>query len=151
MLPVSTNPTQRFSNRVRDYGRYRPSYPDALIQTLVTEAALLPTGIVADIGAGTGLSSEGFLRYGCTVTRIDGSILQAFFGGSYQVWGFENEQVFDYEGLKGRLLSCSYAPAAGHPDHVPMLRQLERLFTTHQQDGRVRFLYHTDLYFGHLT
>lgn len=59
-----------------------------------------------------------------------------------------SEQVFDFEGLKGRLLSSSYAPNAGHPGHAPMLAALERLFREHQQDGRVRFEYDTQIYWG---
>jgi hypothetical protein len=59
-----------------------------------------------------------------------------------------NEQVFDFQGLKGRLLSSSYAPNAGHPGHAPMLDALERLFRAHQQDGRIRFEYDTQVYWG---
>ena len=59
-----------------------------------------------------------------------------------------NEQVFDLEGLTGRLLSSSYAPAEGHPGHAPMMQALERLFRTHAQDGRVRFEYDTQIYWG---
>jgi SAM-dependent methyltransferase len=59
-----------------------------------------------------------------------------------------NEQVFDYEGLKGRLLSSSYAPNEGHPGHAPMLEALERLFRDHAENGRVRFEYDTQIYWG---
>lgn len=60
-----------------------------------------------------------------------------------------SEQVFDWEGLKGRLLSSSYAPAEGHPGHAPMLDALERLFHDHARDGHVRFEYDTQIYWGH--
>jgi hypothetical protein len=56
--------------------------------------------------------------------------------------------VFDWVGLKGRLLSSSYAPNAGHPGHQPMLDALDRLFREHQRDGRVRFEYDTQIYWG---
>ena len=59
-----------------------------------------------------------------------------------------SEQVFDWEGLRGRLLSSSYAPNEGHPGHAPMLQALERIFREHQQDGRVVFEYDTKIYFG---
>jgi SAM-dependent methyltransferase len=59
-----------------------------------------------------------------------------------------NEQVFDWEGLKGRLLSSSYAPNEGHPGHAPMLEALERLFRKHAHDGNVRFEYDTQVYWG---
>ncbi|HEX6040263.1 class I SAM-dependent methyltransferase [Longimicrobium sp.] len=59
-----------------------------------------------------------------------------------------SEQVFDYEGLKGRLLSSSYAPNEGHPGHKPMLEALERLFREHAENGNVRFEYDTQIYWG---
>jgi len=60
-------------------------------------------------------------------------------------------QMFDLEGLRGRLLSSSYAPAAGTPGHAPMLAALERLFDTHQRDGRVAFEYDTRAFVGRLS
>ncbi len=61
---------------------------------------------------------------------------------------FANEQEFDFAGLRGRLLSSSYSPPQGHPQHEPMLAELEKLFHTHAQDGRVRFKYLTHVYYG---
>ena len=62
----------------------------------------------------------------------------------------EYEQVFDFEGLKGRLLSVSYAPEPGHPNHEPMIAELKRIFDRYQSDGRVRFEYETRVYSGQL-
>jgi ubiquinone/menaquinone biosynthesis C-methylase UbiE len=63
---------------------------------------------------------------------------------------FENFQYFDFEGIKGRLLSSSYSPEAGHPNHDPMLKKLESLFQQYQVDGQVIFEYDTQLYYGQL-
>ena len=63
---------------------------------------------------------------------------------------FPNRQVFDYEALEGRLLSSSYAPAAGHPRHAPMLAALRALFERHNERGAVAFAYDTLVYFGRL-
>ena len=77
--------------------------------------------------------------------------MQKFFGPSrFEGRFFPNEQVFDFEGLRGRLLSSSYAPPAGHPNHEPMLAELKRLFDAHQQGGRVRIEYKTHMYYGQL-
>ena len=77
--------------------------------------------------------------------------MQNFFGPSRFEGRFSpNEQVFDFEGLRGRLLSSSYAPPAGHPNHEPMLAELRRLFEAHQQGGRMRIEYKTHMYFGQL-
>lgn len=248
--------TTRFSNRVADYVRYRPSYPEDLINTLATEAGLQSDSIVADVGSGTGISANLFLRFGCTVygiepnadmraaaearfqnqprfhsrnataestslfassvdlvaagqafhwfdlpktrtesvrilrpggyvalfwnsrrtdstpflkayeqllhefatdyeqinhTNIDTAVLSQFFGDSpFETRSFPNSQEFNYEGLQGRLLSSSYAPAAGHPRHEPMLLALQQLFREHESHGQVRFDYDTELYFGQL-
>jgi SAM-dependent methyltransferase len=78
--------------------------------------------------------------------------LDAFFGvGASNLRMFANEQIFDFPGLRGRLLSSSYAPPEGHPGHAPMLRELREIFERHSRDGRVAFEYNTKMYFGHLT
>ena len=59
-----------------------------------------------------------------------------------------NHQIFDWQGLCGRLLSSSYAPKEGHPNFAPMMAELQRLFSANQQDGRVRMDYFTRVYFG---
>jgi hypothetical protein len=63
---------------------------------------------------------------------------------------FEMRQEFDYAGLEGRLLSSSYAPGPGHPQHAPMLRELHRIFDAHALDGHIGIEYHTRLYYGRL-
>jgi SAM-dependent methyltransferase len=61
-----------------------------------------------------------------------------------------NRQEFGFDGLKGRLLSSSYAPPAGHPRHEPMLAQLREIFDRHQVDGRAAFDYDVQAYWGRL-
>ncbi|MBI3645923.1 MAG: class I SAM-dependent methyltransferase [Acidobacteriales bacterium] len=63
---------------------------------------------------------------------------------------FDLRQQFDYEGAAGRLLSSSYAPLAGHPNHQPMMQDLQRIFRTHAQQGVVEFEYNTRVYYGKL-
>jgi SAM-dependent methyltransferase len=249
----SGDSTTRFSNRVADYIRYRPAYPDALLTVLQREIGLSQASIIADIGSGTGISSELLLRIGCTVfavepnaemrraaearlgneprfrsvaaraeatTLADRSVdavtagqafhwfaarearaefirilrpdgmaavfwntrraegspflsayerllrqfatdylqinhrnvsaqnLRAFFGGGYEVRVFPNVQIFDFDGLRGRLLSSSYAPGPQHPDHARMLAALRQLFDAHHEHGCVRMEYDTELFFG---
>ena len=48
-------PTERFSNRVDDYVKYRPSYPEAVIDTLIERCGLSFDSAVADVGSGTGI------------------------------------------------------------------------------------------------
>jgi SAM-dependent methyltransferase len=251
-----TDAKQRFSNRVADYVRYRPSYPPAVLDLLRAECSLSSGHTIADIGSGTGFLSEVFLKNGNRVygvepnaemrqageeylasydgfssiagsaesTTLDDASVdfvtagQAFhwfeqtatrrefarilkpggwvvvlwnerltdttpflrgyedlirkFGTDYsrvnesypreeqmrdffQHNGYRQErlpnfQVFDFEGLAGRVRSSSYMPSQGHPNFAPMMAELNRVFRAHQQGGSVRIEYLTRLYFGHL-
>ena len=61
----------RFSNRVESYARYRPRYPDAVITFLADTCGLSPSAVVADVGAGTGILTELFLRNGNVVLAVE--------------------------------------------------------------------------------
>ena len=251
MIPDSTT---RFSSRVQDYIKYRPTYPAELLKVLAEHCGLTPDSTIADLGSGTGILSEMFLKNGNRVfgvepnaeMRIAGEKLlagypgfvsvaataeattlpdtsidiitagQAFhwfdrsearkefarilkgegwvvlvwndrrldstrflreyeallqeYGTDYlavrhqdldlrQVRNFigsdsaemavlDNTQHLDWEGLRGRLLSSSYTPEAGHPAHAPMLAALEKIFGRGQVDGRVAFEYETKIYYA---
>lgn len=248
-------PTERFSSRVEDYIRYRPGYPEGIVDLLRGACGLTLTSVIADLGSGTGKLAELFLRQSNAVygvepnremreagerllaaysgftsidapaeattlpdqsvdfitagqafhwfdqarariefarilrpggwvvlvwneRRSDSLFLQAYedllrtYATDYeqvshrnvdetkirQVLGldpfltarFDNAQVFDFYGLKGRLLSSSYAPEPGDPIHEPMLTALAALFASFQVDGQVRFDYETRVYFGRI-
>ena len=251
------DPTQRFSTRVENYLRYRPSYPWQVLDVLRHECGLAPDSIVADIGSGTGILTELFLRNGNTVYAVEpnremreaaerllshyerfhsidgtaedtglpyrsvqlvtagqafhwfdsdkarvefarilerggwavlvwndrrtdstpflreyqqllhdhapeygkvthkqlgGEEFARFFGpGGYRTAIFPNHQRFDFDGLRGRLLSSSYAPEPGRPGHDAMMARLREIFDAHQRDGRVTFEYDTQVFFGRLT
>jgi SAM-dependent methyltransferase len=247
---------QRFSNRVADYVRYRPSYPAALIDVLEKECGLRQEHVIADIGSGTGLLSilflengnrvwgvepnaemrhageqilrtfqefvsiagsaeattlkdasvdfvtagqafhwfepdaarrefrrilrphgwvvivwndrrmeekqltceyEGLLeRFGIDYKRVKDAYpetrhIKDFFGtGHFFSRDLPHKQVLDWEGLQGRLRSSSFAPTEGHVNYEPMMKELERIFRAHEQQGRVRLEYWTRLYCGQL-
>ena len=255
-MKLATDSTQRFSNRVEDYVRYRPGYPREIVGVLREECGLKPESVVVDVGSGTGLLTQLFLENGNVVHGIEPNAAmreageqflekyhhfssvaataeattlpdasadfivtgQAFHwfdakltrdefsrllkpdGWVAIIWNerkkdatalqrdyesllqnhsadykqvasrypergqmeeffgkeglrhktFANEQRFDFAGLRGRLLSSSYSPPAGHPEHEPMLAELQRLFDTHQESGFVRFEYETHIYYGRL-
>jgi len=83
--------------------------------------------------------------------NIDSVMLSKFFGAEPKVKKFPYAQQFDFEGLKGRLLSSSYAPGQGQPKHEAMVAQLRQIFDVHQQGGRVVFDYDTLVYWGQLS
>lgn len=66
-----SDPTTRFSDRVADYMVSRPGYPGGLIALLTRETGLAPDWIVADLGAGTGLSAVPFLEHGNRVIGVE--------------------------------------------------------------------------------
>lgn len=65
------NPTERFSDRVRDYVRYRPSYPPEVIDLLQRECGLQAGTPVADVGAGTGIFTRHLLDAGAIVYAVE--------------------------------------------------------------------------------
>ncbi len=245
---------ERFSSRVDNYEKYRPSYPAQAVDYIISRGGLKEDSPVADIGAGTGifsglllerqlrvmavepnpdmakaawaklgpderfglmlspaedtgmaaasveaivsaqafhwfdqaaaqvefrriLKTEGrafliwnsrvltgtpFLeryeallhKYGTDYASVNHrnvspEALQAFFReGTLELQTFPNRQIFDYDGVKGRLMSSSYAPAEGQPGHEEMLDELRQIFDETQQDGTVSFDYETEVYSG---
>ncbi|WP_146849313.1 class I SAM-dependent methyltransferase [Brevifollis gellanilyticus] len=251
---TSLAPTQRFSDRVENYVRFRPGYPQEIVTLLRENYGLTGDAVIADLGSGTGISTALFLEAGCTVhavepnremreaaerllhhhakfhsvagsaeattlpdhcadfvvaaqafhwfdakavrqecdrilkpggwvvliwnerqldatpflrayetlllqfssdyatvrhENIDTTKLAQFFKGPHVTHTFANAQHFDFAGLKGRLLSSSYAPAAGDLRHEPMLAELQQIFDDHHEDGRVTFSYDTKVHVGH--
>lgn len=250
-------PTERFSDRVDNYIKYRPGYPRAIAPFLAETCGLKSTSIIADVGSGTGILTKLFLDNGnvvfgvepntemrtaaerllgnypafksipgqaenttlspCSIDFIvagqafhwfepsqtrtefarilhpagwivliwnkwqtDSSpFLQAYeqvlktyskdyevvnhtnvgektIGDFYQpepfqVASFDNFQEFDFNGLKGRLLSCSYAPNEEQPEYLPMMKALKGIFEQFESNGKVRFEYSTKVYYGHIS
>ncbi len=62
---------QRFSNRVKDYVKFRPGYPPELMAFLSEELGLDDRSVVADVGSGTGILTSALLTAGCTVYAIE--------------------------------------------------------------------------------
>jgi SAM-dependent methyltransferase len=122
---------------------------------------LRPGGVVALVWNDRSIDATTFLaayedllrRYGTDYaqvnhTRIDRAALEAFFGGPFSSHAFANAQVMDFAGLRGRLLSSSYAPGPGHHHHDAMMAQLADIFHTHQREGLVTIEYTARLYVG---
>lgn len=70
-MTEKNNGIQRFSNRVENYIKYRPSYPSEIISFLKHEINLSSDQIIADIGSGTGISSVNFLKNNNKVIGIE--------------------------------------------------------------------------------
>jgi SAM-dependent methyltransferase len=85
-----------------------------------------------------------------TASRANEATMREFFGGAMECATFPNQQDLDFEGLRGRLMSSSYAPEPKHPGHAPIMAALRRVFDTHAREGRVVLPYQTLVYFGPL-
>jgi SAM-dependent methyltransferase len=71
-LPLHTlNPLGRFSDRAADYARYRPSYPEGAIAAMLADLGDPRSLVVADIGAGTGISSRLLADLGSRVMALE--------------------------------------------------------------------------------
>ena len=96
------------------------------------------------------------LRHGTDYAKVrdetmSEDALTRFFGGPFVTGIFPNGQTFDFDGLRGRLLSASYVPGEGDPRHVPMIDELRRIFDEHEELGRVRIDYQTLVYCGRVA
>ena len=99
---------------------------------------------------------ELLLRYGTDykeVNReIEGCDIETFFSPQKcRQARFDFKQVFDFEGLKGRLLSASYAPEQTDPRFDQMIDELQAVFEANKKDGTVDFDYETEVYYGQLV
>src|SRR5215472_11019517 len=65
------DPTQRFSSRVENYTKYRPSYPQQVLQLLSNECGLTADSVIADVGSGTGIMTRLFLENGNQVFAVE--------------------------------------------------------------------------------
>jgi len=80
--------------------------------------------------------------------RAEEGGIHRFFGHAPELAVFPNQQIFDFEGLAGRVESSSYAPPSDRPEHEPLMTGLRQVFARHQQQGKVVFPYRTLVYFG---
>jgi SAM-dependent methyltransferase len=81
--------------------------------------------------------------------NIDGSKLTPFFRNSEMRVAFvPNVQPMNYEELEGRLLSSSYTPQARDSGYDDMVAALKKVFAETSVDGKVKFVYETQIYYG---
>jgi SAM-dependent methyltransferase len=96
------------------------------------------------------------VKFGTDYTKVrdaypEKSAMDQFFsGGAVSMRSLPNEQVFDLEGLIGRVRSSSYAPQEGHANYEPMMAAILELFRANEKEGHVRMEYSTHVYYGRL-
>lgn len=70
-MPLSRDPTGRFSDRVSDYLLGRPGYPPELLDLLHDHCGLGPESVVADVGSGTGILTALLLERAARVYAVE--------------------------------------------------------------------------------
>jgi len=86
-----------------------------------------------------------------TAETADEKIRTFFAPQEVKLQRFDNAQTFDYDGLKGRLLSASHSPKPEQPEYEAMLHELEALFETYQKDNQVTLAYDCMVHYGQLA
>ena len=88
------NTVERFSNRVENYVKYRPNYPKEVLDLFAAEMNLRADSIVADIGAGTGISAKLFLENGNPVFGVEPNAVMREAAKNY-LQNFPNFKIID--------------------------------------------------------
>src|ERR1700740_2148244 len=92
-----TNAENRFSDRVQNYIKYRPTYPQAVIDCLLNEKYIQPGATIADVGSGTGISAQFFLQNNFKVIAVEPNEAMRHAG----------EELLKEEIIKGNLISLN--------------------------------------------
>jgi len=249
------NNTERFSDRVDNYQKFRPSYTDETINYIIGNFGLSKDSVIADIGSGTGIFTEkllanfkfvyavepnqemriaaykrlsSFKSYksingtsevttlnakslnGITVAQafhwfniektreefrrvlkdeafvfliwnnrisntpflrayeeilvdkipeytvvnhknISEDIIKSFLIRDYSKVVFQNNQVFDLEGVLGRLSSSSYTPKENTKEYGIIKELIVKAFEQYSENGAISFNYNTEIYSGKIT
>lgn len=82
--------------------------------------------------------------------NITKETLRDFFQTEFEEAVFSNSQTVDFDGLRGRMLSSSYIPSEDCPRFSEMIKNLESLFATHAENGKIQILYDTKIFYGQI-
>lgn len=71
MTELSREPVARFSDRAKDYAKYRPHYSHDVVHAVQEACGLAPQHLLIDVGCGPGLLAEIFLDNGNRVIGVE--------------------------------------------------------------------------------
>jgi SAM-dependent methyltransferase len=116
-----------FTQQARFYATARPDYPDALIDALLAQIGTPPPARVADVGAGTGISSRLLARHGLEVVAIEpnAAMRAAAAPAAGVTW---QDGSFEATGLPGASVDWAVAAQAFHwADPARALPEMRRI------------------------
>lgn len=79
--------------------------------------------------------------------HIDRDSLKGFFQKDFRTRVFPNSQVFDFDGVLGRVLSSSYMPNSDDPRFPQMKNELQTIVAKHAENGKIELLYDTAVHY----
>jgi SAM-dependent methyltransferase len=65
------NPADRFTGLAEQYAKFRPSYPDAALDFIISHCDFGPRSLLVDVGCGTGISTRLFAERGIPLLGIE--------------------------------------------------------------------------------
>jgi SAM-dependent methyltransferase len=74
--------------------------------------------------------------------------LTNFFQGNYGSTIFQNDKIYDFDMLKGRMSSSSYIPSKDDPVYPQMVEELRQIFAKHAVADRIEVQYDTSVYYS---
>jgi len=80
--------------------------------------------------------------------NLTDDVLAPCFAGGFAKRTFPNFQELDFQGVMGRLMSSSYTPAEGSEKFASLRALIRESFDRESTDGKIRFNYGTDVYWG---
>ncbi|MBS0350946.1 MAG: class I SAM-dependent methyltransferase, partial [Proteobacteria bacterium] len=80
---MNSDNTNRFTDTVENYIKYRPLYPPEMYPFLVEHCGLTQAQTIADIGSGTGFLSKLFLDQGHIVYGVEPNDAMRLAGEQY--------------------------------------------------------------------
>jgi SAM-dependent methyltransferase len=82
--------------------------------------------------------------------NVSEEIIAEFFAKPFSRKTFDNFQIFDFDGLKGRMLSASYMPSETDERYDRMIEELRSLFAKHAENDKIKIFYDTLVYYTKL-
>jgi SAM-dependent methyltransferase len=125
--------TERFSSRVSDYVKYRPSYPARSFDALERECGIDGPSVVADVGSGTGISTgllleRGHRVYGVEPNRAMREAAEGLLAERYAGRFVSVDGRAEATGLDDRSVDLVFAAQAFHWfDHEACRREFLRI------------------------
>ena len=133
------NPHSRFTNRAKDYAKYRPSYQDEVIDRLIENLGEPSELIAADIGAGTGISSRLLADRGLKVIAIEPNAAMRQVAQAHPLVEFRSTSAEDTKLLSASIDLITCFQAFHWFDPEPTLKEFARIL---KPQGRLAAVWH---------